>query len=199
MAIWFINHSSPHDSIETIVQRYLPGINTLQQLNDDEITLPFSPVDDSLYQLKSEVEGLVLVDIIHQLKVSSVVFCDIVKTSSELNLSVTEILPCYCTMSKLLGLSWIIEQTEKVTAKDHWSRLARFSLLLDLLEFREKLVLSVLKNNQESVTDIAIEQWATSKKIELNRLHRVLDDLKVGTVHIDKLYFANRQLKALVA
>ena len=102
-------------------------------------------------------------------------------------------------MSKLLGLSWIIEQTEKVTAKDHWSRLARFSLLLDLLEFREKLVLSVLKNNQESVTDIAIEQWATSKKIELNRLHRVLDDLKVGTVHIDKLYFANRQLKALVA
>jgi glutamate dehydrogenase len=199
MAIWFINHSSPHDSIETIVQRYLPGINTLQQLNDDEITLPFSPVDDSLYQLKSEVEGLVLVDIIHQLKVSSVVFCDIVKTSSELNLSVTEILPCYCTMSKLLGLSWIIEQTEKVTAKDHWSRLARFSLLLDLLEFREKLVLSVLKNNQDLATDIAIEQWATSKKIELNRLHRVLDDLKVGTVHIDKLYFANRQLKALIA
>ncbi len=199
MAIWFINHSSSHDSIETIVQRYLPGIKTLQQLNDDEITLPFSPVEDSLYQLKSEVDGLVLVDIIHQLKVSSVVFCDIVKTSSELNLSVTEILPCYCTVSKLLGLGWLIEQTEKILAKDHWSRLARFSLLLDLLEFREKLVLAVLKNNQASATDIAIEQWARSKQIELNRLHRVLDDLKVGTVDFDKLYFANRQLKALIA
>ena len=200
MAIWFINHSSSGDSIATIVQRYSPGINTLQQLNGDEITLPFSPVDESLYQLKSEVGGLVLVDTIHQLKVSSVVFCDIVKTASELNLSVTEILPCYCQVSKILGLAWLIEQTEKVQAKDHWSRLARFSLLLDLLEFREKLVHRVLKNNRESTTDIAIELWATSKKIELNRVHRVLDDLKVsGTVHIDKLYFANRQLKALIA
>ncbi|WP_232769177.1 NAD-glutamate dehydrogenase [Colwellia sp. Bg11-28] len=200
MAIWFINHSSSDDSIATIVQRYSPGINTLQQLNGDEITLPFSPVDESLYQLKSEVGGLVLVDTIHQLKVSSVVFCDIVKTASELNLSVTEILPCYCQVSKILGLAWLIEQTEKVQAKDHWSRLARFSLLLDLLEFREKLVHRVLKNNRESTTDIAIELWATSKKIELNRVHRVLDDLKVsGTVHIDKLYFANRQLKALIA
>lgn len=200
MAIWFINHSRSGDSIATIVQRYSPGINTLQQLNGDEITLPFSPVDESLYQLKSEVDGLVLVDTIHQLKVSSVVFCDIVKTASELNLSVTEILPCYCQVSKILGLAWLIEQTEKVQAKDHWSRLARFSLLLDLLEFREKLVLTVLKNNRESSTDIAIELWATSKKTELNRVHRVLDDLKVaGTVHINKLYFANRQLKALIA
>jgi glutamate dehydrogenase len=200
MAIWFINHSSSGDSIVTIVQRYSPGINTLQQLNGDEITLPFSPVDESLYQLKSEVHGLVLMDTIHQLKVSSVVFCDIVKTASELNLSVTEILPCYCQVSKILGLAWLIEQTEKVQAKDHWSRLARFSLLLDLLEFREKLVHRVLKNNRESTTAIAIELWATRKKTELNRVHRVLDDLKVsGTVHIDKLYFANRQLKALIA
>jgi len=199
MAIWFINHASPYDSIATIVQRYLPGINSLQQLNGDDITLPFSPVDDSLYQLQSEVDGLVLVDVIHQLKVSSVVFCDIVKTSSELNVPVTEILPCYRRMSKLLGLAWLIEQTEKVIAKDHWSRLARFSLLLDLLEFREKLVLVVLKNNRDTSIDIAIEQWAISKEIELNRLHRVLDDLKSGTVHIDKLYFASRQLKALAA
>ena len=199
MAIWFINHSSPADSIATIVQRYSPGIHTLQQLNGDEITLPFSPVDESLYQLKSEVGGLVLVDTIHQLKVSSVVFCDIVKTASELNLSVTEILPCYCKVSKLIGLAWLIEQTEKVKAKDHWSRLARFSLLLDLLEFREKLVLKVLKNNNETTTDIAIELWATSKKTELNRVLRVLDDLKVaGTVQINKLYFANRQMKALI-
>ncbi len=199
MAIWFINHSSPADSIATIVQRYSPGIHSLQQLNGDEITLPFSPVDESLYQLKNEIDGLVLVDTIHQLKVSSVVFCDIVKTASELNLSVTEILPCYCKVSKLIGLAWLIEQTEKVMAKDHWSRLARFSLLLDLLEFREKLVLTVLKNNNETTTDIAIELWATSKKTELNRVHRVMDDLKIaGTVQISKLYFANRQMKALI-
>ena len=81
MAIWFINHSNSDESIETIVQRYSPGINTLQQLEDDEITLPFSPVDESLYQLENEVDGLIIVDKIHQLKVSSVVFCDIVKTA----------------------------------------------------------------------------------------------------------------------
>ncbi|PKG80929.1 NAD-glutamate dehydrogenase [Colwellia sp. 75C3] len=200
MAIWFINHASVDDSIETIVSRYSPGINTLQQLNGDEITLPFSPVDESLYQLNNEVDGLVLIDTIHQLKVSSVVFCDIVKTASELGLSVTEILPCYCKVSKLLGLAWLIEQTEKVQAKDHWSRLSRFSLLLDLLEFREKLVLNVLKGTQESSADIAIDLWAASKSTELNRVNRVLDDLKVaGKVHIDKLYFANRQLRTLIA
>ncbi len=200
MAIWFINHASVDDSIETIVGRYLPGINTLSQLNGDEITLPFSPVDKSLYQLNNEGNGLELIDTIHQLKVSSVVFCDIVKTASELNLSVTEILPCYCKVGKLLGLAWLIEQTEKVTAKDHWSRLSRFSLLLDLLEFREKLVFNVLKGKQESSADSAIDLWAASKNTELNRVNRVLDDLKVaGKIHIDKLYFANRQLRALIA
>lgn len=200
MAIWFINHANADESIATIVQRYTPGLNTLQQRNGDDITLPFSPVDESLYQLVDEADGQALVDKIHQLKVSSVVFCDIVKTASELKLSVTEILPCYCKVSKLLGLAWLIEQTEKVQAKDHWSRLARFSLLLDLLEFREKLVLTVLKDNREPSADIAIELWATSKSTELNRVHRVLDELKIaGTVHIDKLYFANRQLRALIA
>ena len=199
MAIWFINHANADESIETIVQRYSPGINTLQQLEDDEITLPFSPVDESLYQLESEVDGLIIVDKIHQLKVSSVVFCDIVKTAFELKLSVNKILPCYCQVSKLLGLAWLIEQTEKVKTKDHWSRLARFSLLLDLLEFREKLVVVIVSRNPEASPETAIELWAASKVSDLNRVTRVIDDLKTaGRVHIDKLYFANRQIRTLL-
>jgi len=200
MAIWFINHCNSDDSIEVIVQRYAPGIKTLQLLNDDEITLPFSPVDESLYQLGSEVEELNIVDKIHQLKVSSVVFCDIVKTAYELNLSVDKVLPCYCQVSKLLGLAWLIEQTEKVETKDHWSRLARFSLLLDLLEFREKLVVAIINRNPQACPDTAISLWAASKGSDLNRVTRVIDDLKAaGRVHIDKLYFANRQIRALLA
>jgi len=200
MAIWFINHANADDSIATIVKRYSPGINTLQQLNGDEITLPFSPVDESLYQLENEADGLAIVDKIHQLKVSSVVFCDIVKTAFELNLSVDKVLPCYCQVSKLLGLSWLIEQTEMVQTKDHWSRLARFSLLLDLLEFREKLVVTIVNGNPTASPDSAIELWAASNASELNRVSRVIDDLKsAGRVHIDKLYFANRQIRALLA
>lgn len=199
MAIWFINHANADDNIEAIVQRFKPGINALQQLNGDEITLPSSPVDESLYQLESATDELAIVDKIHQLKVSSVVFCDIVKTAFELNLPVDRILPCYCQVSKLLGLAWLIEQTEKVSAKDHWSRLARFSLLLDLLEFREKLVVSVFNGNAEISPESAIALWAESKSADLNRVMRVIEDLKAaGRVHIDKLYFANRQLRALL-
>lgn len=200
MAIWFINHSNSDESIQTIVQRYSPGITTLQQLNGDEITLPFSPVDQSLYQLGSEVDELTIIDKIHQLKVSSVVFCDIVKTAFELKLPVDKVLPCYCQVSKLLGLAWLIEQTEKVNTKDHWSRLARFSLLLDLLEFREKLVVAIINRNPEASPDEAIDLWAVNKGSELGRVNRVIDDLKAaGRVHIDKLYFANRQIRALLA
>ena len=199
MAIWFINHASDDESIETIVQRYSPGISTLQQLNDDEITLPFSPVDESLYQIENEADGLMIVDKIHLLKVSSVVFCDIVKTEFELDMSVNKILPCYCKVSKLLGLGWLIEQTEMVETQDHWSRLARFSLLLDLLEFREKLVVAIVNTNPETSPDNAIELWAVHKASDLNRVSRVIDDLKsAGRVHIDKLYFANRQIRALL-
>jgi glutamate dehydrogenase len=141
-----------------------------------------------------------VVDKIHQLKVSSVVFCDIVKTAFELKLSVESILPCYCKVSKLLGLTWLIEQTEKVETSDHWSRLARFSLLLDLLEFREKLVVKIVKSYQNEEPDVAIELWTNSKSSDLNRLKRVIDDLKVeGVVYIDKLYFANRQVRALLS
>ncbi len=200
MAIWFINHSNSDESIKSIVQRYSPGISTLQQLNDEEITLPFTPVDESLYQLESEVGGLDIVDKIHQLKVSSVVFCDIVKTAFELNLSVDNILPCYCQVSKLLSLDWLIEQTEKVQTKDHWSRLARFSLLLDLLEFREKLIVAIVNSNPEILPAEAIKIWAESKFSALNRVKRVIDDLKAsGRVNIDKLYFANRQIRSLLS
>jgi len=200
MAIWFINHANVDERIETIVHRYSPGITTLQQLNGDEITLPFSPVDKSLYQLENEADGLFIVNKIHQLKVSSVVFCDIVKTAYELNLPVDKILPCYCQVSKLLGLAWLIEQTEKVQTTDHWSRLARFSLLLDLLELREKLVVAIVNSNPSISPDSAIGIWAANKVSELNRISRVIDDLKsTGRVHIDKLYFANRQIRALLA
>ena len=83
--------------------------------------------------------------------------------------------------------------------KDHWSRLARFSLLLDLLEIREKLVVNVINSNQDMPTDIAIELWSKDKCSALNRINSVLDDLKnSGKVHIDKLYFANRQLRTLL-
>ena len=199
MAIWFIKHAHAEDSIETIVQRYSPGIKTLQQLNDAEITLPFSPVDDALYQLESTTNELVIVDKIHQLKVSSVVFCDIVKTAGELNLSVDNILSCYCQVSKLVGLSWLIEQTEKVATRDHWSRLARFSLLLDLLEFRAKLVVATVSSNVQVMPERAIEVWADNKSSDLNRVLSVIDDLKAsGRVNIDKLFFANRQINALL-
>jgi len=199
MAIWFINHANPHESIAAIVQQYSPGITTLQRLDDDEITLPFSPVEQSLYQLEKETDSLVVVDKIHQLKVSSVVFCDIVKTAFELDLSVECIVPCYCKVSKLVGLAWLIEETEKVATNDHWSRLARFALLLDLLEFREKLVVKIVKSYQNEVPDTAIELWTNSKASDLNRVKRVIDDIKTaGVVHIDKLYFANRQIRTLL-
>ena len=136
---------------------------------------------------------------IHQLKISSVVFCDIVKTAFELKQPVENILPCYYKVSKLVGLAWLIEQIEKVETSDHWSRLARFSLLLDLLEFREKLVVKIVKSYQTDIPDAAIELWTSSKTSDLNRVKRIIDDLKIeGVVNIDKLYFANRQIRALL-
>jgi glutamate dehydrogenase len=200
MAIWFINHANPNDNIDAIVAQYSPGITALQQLNDNEVTLPFSPVEQSLYQLEQETNSLTVVDRIHQLKVSSVVFCDIVKTAFELEQPVESILPCYGKVSKLVGLAWLIEQTEKVETNDHWSRLARFSLLLDLLEFREKLVVQIARAQQNETPDTAIALWASNNTSALNRVKRVIDDLKSeGSVHIDKLYFANRQIRALLA
>ncbi len=199
MAIWFIKHEHAQESIEVIVQRYSPGISRLQKLNDEQITLPFSPVDDTLYQLESSTDELVIVDKIHQLKVSSVVFCDIIKTAQELNLSVDEVVPCYCQVSQLVGLSWLIEQTDKVVTKDHWSRLARFSLLLDLLDFRAKLVVAIVKSNSKVTAQRAIEAWADNQSSELNRVISVVAEIKAaGRVSIDKLFFANRQIAALL-
>ena len=106
------------------------------------------------------------------------------KVLNELDLSVECIVPCYCKVSKLVGLDWLIEETEKVTTNDHWSRLARFSLLLDLLEFREKLVVKIVKSYQNEVPDTAIELWTNSKASDLNRVKRVIDDIKTQALFI---------------
>ncbi len=200
MAIWFINHADADASIEEVVANYRPGIKQLQSLNSDEITLPFSPIDPALYQLSDHSNGKALVDDIHQLKISSVVFCDIVKTAGQLHLSVEQVLGCFCQLSSLMDLSWFIEQTEKAPASDHWSRLARFSLLLELLERREKLVVNIIKSRIKQQPEQSISNWAKSKNSELQRIARVIDDLKnAGDISLDKLFFANRQIGLLLS
>ncbi len=200
MAIWFINNDDADLSIDTIVEKYAPGIGMLQQLSDDEITLPFTPVAKSLYQLQAGEHSRGIVDKIHQLKVTSVVFCDIVKTAEELNQSVELVLQSYQKVSKTIGISWLIEQTEQVETSDHWSRLSLFSLLLDLLELREKLVLKINHSYSQLAPDAAIDKWAESKRSDLNRVERVISDLKTtGALTIDKLYFANRQMRTLLS
>lgn len=199
MAIWFIKNVNATDSIREIIDRYSPGLSTLHQLNSEEISLPFSPIDQSLYQLTQGTRGLDMVTKIHQLKVTSVVFCDIVKTSIELGFGVEDILPCYSQVSNLIGLPWLIAQTEKVGASGHWSRLARFALLLDLLELREKLVVDIANAYPEVEPSAAIKAWASSSGSELKRIESVIDDLKIsGAIDIDKLCFINRQIRTLL-
>ncbi|WNC70529.1 NAD-glutamate dehydrogenase [Thalassotalea psychrophila] len=200
MAIWFINHDDHQSSINSVVAKFSPGINLLQQLNSDEVILPFTPVSKSLYQLQAGENSRSIVDKIHQLKVSSVVFCDIVKTAAELKVSVEQVLVSYQKITQIIGISWLIEQTEIVETTDHWSRMALFSLLLDLLELREQLVLKISTRYNKFACDVAIDKWADTKVADLSRVERVIDDLKVaGVLTIDKLYFANRQMRTLLS
>ncbi|WOH38377.1 NAD-glutamate dehydrogenase [Thalassotalea fonticola] len=200
MAIWFINNDDHKSSIQTVVAKFSPGINLLQQLSGDGIILPFTPVAKSLYKLNAGADSRGIVDKIHQLKVSSVVFCDIVKTAQELEITVEKVLLSYQKVTKLIGISWLIEQTETVETTDHWSRMALFSLLLDLLELREQLVLKITKSYVKYAPDVAIDKWAETKRSDLNRVERVIDDLKAnGVLNIDKLYFANRQMRTLLS
>jgi len=200
MAIWFINHSNSDDSIQHIIDKYSPGIRVLQQQNDADVTLPFMPITQSLYQLDSGEKCRELVDEIHQLKVSSVVFCDIIKTSYELNLNVEQVLPTYQQLSQYISISWLLEQTEKIPTSDHWSRIALFSLLLDILELREKLVVHIAHIYPQHSLAVAIDEWAATKTSDLNRITRVMADLKsTSELNIDKLCFAIRQLRTLLS
>lgn len=200
MAIWFINHSNTDDSIQHIIDKYSPGIRVLQQHSDADVTLPFMPITQSLYQLDSGEQCKDVVDQIHQLKVSSVVFCDIIKTSDELSLTVEQVLPTYQQISQFISISWLLEQTENIATSDHFSRMALFSLLLDILELREKLVVHIAHTYPQHALEEAIDEWAASKASDLNRIARVMADLQsTGSLNIDKLCFAIRQLRTLLS
>jgi NAD-specific glutamate dehydrogenase len=72
-------------------------------------------------------------------------------------------------------------------------------LLLDLLEFRAKLVVAIINSNLQVTPERVIEAWADNKSSELNRVKRVIAELKAaGRLSIDKLFFANRQLASLL-
>ena len=60
--------------------------------------------------------------------------------------------------------------------------------------------LKIIKNHSSEKPEKAIDLWTTSKCSDIERIKRVVDDLKAaGAIHIDKLYFANRQIRALLA
>jgi len=199
MAIWFINNSRSGDDISTIIKQFSVKLVALQQVESTEIELPFMPVSDALYQLSAESGGQQIVSNIHRLKVTSIAFCDIIKTSAELSLTVEQVLSCYCKVSALIGLPWLIKQTEKIKSKDHWARLALFSQLLDMLELREKLVVKIIRKYHEHSPLEAVTIWETDKKHELNRVERIIDDLKAsGMIDGNKLYFVNRQYRSLL-
>ncbi|WNC70327.1 NAD-glutamate dehydrogenase [Thalassotalea nanhaiensis] len=200
MAIWFINNDDQKSTVITVVNKFTPGIKLLQQLNGDEVILPFTPVAKSLYQIQTGECSRSIVDKIHQLKVSSVVFCDIVKNSVELKVPIEHVLMSYQKLTPLIGISWLIEQIEVIDTTDHWSRMALFSLLLDLLELREQLVVKISKAYAKFAADIAIDKWAETKQADLKRVSRVIEDLKAtGLLNIDKLHFANRQMRTLLS
>ena len=60
-------------------------------------------------------------------------------------------------------------------------------------------MVAIVKSNSKVTAQRAIEAWADKQSSELNRVISVVAEIKAaGRVSIDKLFFANRQIAALL-
>jgi len=86
----------------------------------------------------------------------------------------------YFNLGERIGLTWIKEQIEALTADGHWQAVARGTLRDNLYALQSKITLAVLRCKGRNA-EARVEQWLSRHSAPVDALKRVVVDLRTGS------------------
>jgi glutamate dehydrogenase len=86
----------------------------------------------------------------------------------------------YFDLGERIGLTWIKEQIEALTADGHWQAVARGTLRDNLYALQSKITLAVLRCKGRNA-EARVEQWLSRHSAPVDALKRVVVDLRTGS------------------
>jgi glutamate dehydrogenase len=85
----------------------------------------------------------------------------------------------YFDLGERIGLTWIKDQIESLSADGHWQAVARTTLGDNLFALQSKLTLAVLKFKGKDA-NVRVDNWLSRHSAAVDSLKRVVVDLRTG-------------------
>jgi glutamate dehydrogenase len=105
---------------------------------------------------------------------------DLVEVARAARLDIGYVAKAYFDLGERIGLTWIKEQIESLTADGHWQAVARGTLRDNLYELQRKITGAVLACKGRDA-GARVDQWIARHAAPVESLKRVVVDLRTGT------------------
>jgi glutamate dehydrogenase len=105
---------------------------------------------------------------------------DLVEVARAARLDIGYVAKAYFDLGERIGLTWIKEQIESLTADGHWQAVARGTLRDNLYELQRKITGAVLACKGRDAA-ARVDQWIARHAAPVESLKRVVVDLRTGT------------------
>jgi glutamate dehydrogenase len=180
MTYWLLENRREDLDIERGVLRYADKVGELFRELDGVLSVTEQA---RLRVLRSQlIEQHVPEDLASRIASLEMLHCalDLVEVAMAARLDITYAAKAYFDLGERIGLTWIKEQIESLTADGHWQAVARGTLRDNLYELQRKITGAVLACKGRDAA-ARVDQWIARHAAPVDSLKRVVVDLRTGT------------------
>ena len=207
LGLWFLVNVPANADITATVARYRKGVDSLRGTYSSLVS-PYE-MDDTVARIKEMVEAGVPEDIADDVAALSLwsTAPEIVQLANTRSLDVDLVAGAYFAIGAIVGIDRLRGLAQRITATEHWDRLAIRRIIDDLFAGQRSLTAHVLEGFENDKIDRtraegsqAADAWAEKHADVLARTKSFLDELeRHGDLSIAKLTLANSQIHELSA
>ncbi len=207
LGLWFLVNVPPTASIGETVARYRKGADALRGTYSSLVS-PYE-MDDTMTRIKDLVEAGVPEEVADDVGALSLwsTAPEITQLAFTRNLDIDLVAGAYFAVGAIVGIDRLRGLAQRITATEHWDRLAIRRIVDDLFAGQRSLTAQVLEGFENDKIDrtrmegsTAADDWAAKHADALARTKSFLDELeRHGDLSIAKLTLANSQIHELSA
>jgi glutamate dehydrogenase len=180
MTYWLLENRREDLDIERGVLRYASKVGEL--FHELEGVLGATEQTRFRVQRSHLIEQHVPEDLASRIASLELLHCalDLVEVAMAARLDIGYAAKAYFDLGERIGLTWIKDQIDSLTADGHWQAVARGTLRDNLYELQRKITGAVLACKGRDA-GARVEQWIARHAASVDSLKRVVVDLRTGT------------------
>jgi glutamate dehydrogenase len=207
LGLWFLVNVPANADITETIARFRKGAESLRGTYSSLVS-PYE-MDDTVSRIKEMADAGVPEDVADDVAALSLwsTAPEIAQLAFNRNLDVDLVAGAYFAVGAIVGIDRLRGLAQRISANEHWDRLAIRRIVDDLYAGQRALTAQVLQGYENDKIDrtraegsTAADAWAEHQADALSRTKSFLDELeRTGDLSIAKLTLANSQIHELSA